>query len=110
MCVRQLTLQGETFAAAIEETARQFKALPETVQFYVDKECKEEKFAVQWWRDREIMRLAHNGMTNREIGTHMGLSKDWISKRIQHRLREGWAISKTLGDYPMYHAGKYVQK
>lgn len=103
MCVRQLTLQGETFDAALQEAARQFETLPEAVQLYVDKEAKEEKFAAQWWRDREIMRLAHNGMTNREIGAHMGLTKDWISKRIQHRLREGWAISKTLGDHPMYH-------
>jgi hypothetical protein len=94
----------------LTETARQFKTYPATVQAYVEKDRKEEKFAAQWWRDREIMRLAHNGMTNAEIGTHMGISKDWVSKCIQHRLREGWRISKTLGDYPMYHKGKYVAK
>lgn len=103
MCVRQLTLQGDTFDAALQEAARQFQMPPETVEAYVDKERKEEKFAAQWWRDREIMRLAYTGMTNKEIGAHMGLTKDWISKRIQHRLREGWRISKTLGDFPMYH-------
>lgn len=42
-----------------------------------------------WRRDREMMRFADAGMTNKEIGKRPGITEQWVSTLIQRRLREG---------------------
>ena len=75
----------------------------DSVRAYVDKERKEDKFVQRWWRDREMMRFAYAGMTNKEIGARLGISEQWVSTLIQRRLREGWALTKTLGEFHQNH-------
>lgn len=103
VCVRQLTLQGETLENAIAETARQ-NALPiESIAWYVEREKKEDKFVARWWRDREIMRLAYLGWTNKAIGARVGLSEQWTSTLLQRRLRQGWQLTQALGEIHQHH-------
>lgn len=97
------------YEASLEETTRQFKTCPATVQAFVDKERKEDKFVQRWWRDREMMRFAYAGKTNKEVGASLGITEQWVSTLIQRRLRESWALTKTFGDYPQYYAGKFVR-
>lgn len=63
---------------------------------HVDKEPMEDKFVQRWRRDRERMRLAYAGMTNKEIGARLGITEQWVSALIQRRFREGWTLQTFI--------------
>lgn len=79
--------------------AEALAVVAETSSFPIDtltahwRQCLGTDFkARKWRRDREIMRLAWAGKSNREIGIRSGLSQKYVSALIARKLRSGRAL------------------
>lgn len=84
---RRFVEGGWYYRDALSLCAASYGVREATIEIWLQDEYRACRAARRFWRDREIMRLAGLGWTNAQIGAHVGLTPQWVSRIIQRQLR-----------------------